>query len=68
MTDQAAIEAVGTGYDRSITLNARGIFGQYIYINPRRRLVIVVWSARSKPKGAEAIADNDFLNAVAEAL
>jgi len=24
----------------------------------------VVWSARSKPKGAEVIADNDFFNAV----
>ncbi|HEX7011324.1 MAG TPA: serine hydrolase [Steroidobacteraceae bacterium] len=48
--------------------SARGIFGQYIYINPRQRLVIVVLSARSKPRGAEAILDNDFFNSVVEAL
>lgn len=47
---------------------ARGIFGQYIYINPQQRLVIVVLSARSKPKGAEVIADNDFFNSMAQAL
>lgn len=47
---------------------ARGIFGQYIYINPRRQLVIVVLSARSKPKGSEVIPDNDFFNSVAQAL
>jgi len=28
----------------------------------------VVWSSRSKPKGAEAIVDNDFFNSVVEAL
>jgi CubicO group peptidase (beta-lactamase class C family) len=48
--------------------SARGIFGQYIYINPARRLLIVVLSARSKPKGAEAILDNDFFNSVVEAI
>lgn len=48
--------------------SARGIFGQYLYINPARRVVIVVWSARAKPKGAEVIADNDFFNAVVAAL
>jgi CubicO group peptidase (beta-lactamase class C family) len=48
--------------------SARGIFGQYVYINPREQVVIVVLSARSKPKGAEAIADNDFFNSAVEAL
>ena len=47
---------------------ARGIFGQYIYINPRENVVIVVLSARAKPKNAEVIIDNDFFNAVAAAL
>jgi CubicO group peptidase (beta-lactamase class C family) len=47
--------------------SARGIFGQYLYVNPARRLVIVVWSARAKPKGAEVVVDNDFFNAVARA-
>lgn len=47
---------------------AGGIFGQYIYVNPARRLVVAVNSARSKPKGAEAIPDIDFFNAVAAAF
>lgn len=47
--------------------SARGIFGQYLYINPKKRLVIAVNSARSKPKLSEAIPDNDFFNAVTEA-
>lgn len=48
--------------------SARGIFGQYIYINPRQQVVIVVLSARSKPKGAEVIVDNDFFNTTVDAL
>ena len=48
--------------------SARGIFGQYLYVNPRRRILIAVLSARSKPRGAEAILDNDFFNSVVEAL
>lgn len=48
--------------------SARGIFGQYIYLNPARRIQIVVLSARSKPKGAEAILDNDVFNSVVEAI
>lgn len=47
--------------------SARGIFGQYLYLNPRHRLVVAVLSARSKPKGAEAVLDNDFFNAVVQA-
>lgn len=48
--------------------SARGIFGQYIYINPREQVIVVVLSARSKPKGAEAIPDNDFFNSAVSAL
>ena len=48
--------------------SARGIFGQRIYLDPRKRLVIVVLSARSKPMYSEAIDDNHFFNAVAQAL
>jgi CubicO group peptidase (beta-lactamase class C family) len=48
--------------------SARGIFGQYLYVNPRRRILIAVLSARAKPRGAEAILDNDFFNSVVEAL
>lgn len=47
--------------------SARGIFGQYLYINPAKRIVIAVWSARAKPLGSEVILDNDFFNAVVAA-
>lgn len=47
---------------------ARGIFGQQMYINPARKLVIVVLSARSKPTGANGVDDTAFFTAVAKAL
>jgi CubicO group peptidase (beta-lactamase class C family) len=47
---------------------ARGIFGQFIYINPTEKLVIVVLSARPKPLGSQVVTDNDFFAAVAKAL
>ena len=47
---------------------AIGIFGQFIYVNPRENVVIVVWSARSKPEGSTVIADPDFFAAMTEAL
>ena len=48
--------------------SARGIFGQYLYLHPAERVVIAVLSARSKPKNAEVILDNDFFNATVGAL
>jgi CubicO group peptidase (beta-lactamase class C family) len=48
--------------------SARGIFGQYMYINPAERVLIVVWSARAKPLGSEVIPDNDFFNAVVKTI
>lgn len=47
---------------------AVGIFGQFIYNNPKEHLVIVVQSARSKPTEMEIIDDVDFFAAVAAAL
>jgi CubicO group peptidase (beta-lactamase class C family) len=43
---------------------ALGIYGQHIYVNPRERVVIVVWSALPKPTGKETIVDQDFFAAV----
>jgi CubicO group peptidase (beta-lactamase class C family) len=48
--------------------SARGIFGQFIYINPREQVVVAVLSARAKPKGSEIILDNDFFNAAVATL
>jgi len=47
---------------------ARGIFGQHIYVNPTEKVVIVVWSALPKPTGTAAIADDDFFAATSQAL
>ena len=47
---------------------AIGIFGQCVYINPAEHVVIVVWSARSKPVGMDIVEDQDFLSAVVSAL
>jgi len=49
---------------------AIGIFGQFMYINPREHVVIVVLSARSKPSetGRLELDDDAFFAAVATAL
>jgi CubicO group peptidase (beta-lactamase class C family) len=47
---------------------AAGIFGQYLYLNPREHVVVVALSARSKPEGMDIIDDLDFFAAVARAL
>src|ERR1700734_1268620 len=47
---------------------AVGIYGQHIYVNPRERVVIVVWSAQPKPTDKEVIADEDFFAAATAAL
>jgi len=48
--------------------SAIGIHGQFIYMNPAERVVIVVLSARSKPTGMAVISDNDFFGALTEYL
>lgn len=47
---------------------AEGIFSQYLYVNARERLVIVVLSARSKPQPQMELDDDAFFSAVAGAL
>ena len=47
---------------------ARGIFGQHIYMNPTERVVVVVLSALPKPTGSAPVGDNDFFAATAQAL
>jgi CubicO group peptidase (beta-lactamase class C family) len=47
---------------------AIGIIGQYLYIDPQEKVVIVAWGARSKPEGMEIIDDMDFFAAVVAAL
>lgn len=47
---------------------AEGIFGQWLYVNPTKRVVIVVWSAQAKPTNASFVNDWSFFDAVAAAL
>lgn len=47
---------------------ARGIFGQHVYMNPREKVVIVVWGALPKPTNMAPIRDNDFFAATVKAL
>ena len=47
---------------------AIGIFGQYIYVNPDKSLVIAMWGAQSKPVDTWVVDDYDFFAALAEQL
>ena len=47
---------------------AEGIYGQFLYVNPAAQVVIVVWSARAAPVGADAIDDWAFFDAVTDEL
>ena len=47
---------------------AMGIFGQYVYVNPRENIVIAVWGAQPKPVDTEVIPSSDFFAAVSAAL
>lgn len=47
---------------------ARGIFGQHVYMNPKENIVIVVWGALPKPTGKGTIGDNDFFAAVCQSM
>lgn len=58
----AAAGAVHAG-----AFEARGIFGQHLYVHPRENVVVVVWSAQSKPTGKPVVADYDFFGAVVAA-
>jgi len=53
---------------RDGSFTAEGIYGQFIYVNPVARVVIVVWSARPKPTTGTVIDDRVFFDAVTDAL
>ncbi len=60
--------AAAAGSINEGAFQALGIYGQHIYVNPRERVVIVVWGALPKPTGMEPIADADFFAAATAAL
>lgn len=47
---------------------AIGIFGQYVYVNPAKSLVVAMWGAQSKPVDTWVVDDYDFFAALSERL
>lgn len=47
---------------------ARGIFGQFIYIDPKERVIIAMTSAASKPQNLQLLPPQAFFDAVVDAL
>jgi len=47
---------------------AQGIHGQFLYVNPAAKIVIVVWSAQPHPTSDAVIDDWSLCDAVADAL
>jgi len=43
---------------------AIGIFGQFVFVDPDRDLVVTMWSAQPKPSGREGIDEYAFLEAL----
>lgn len=58
----------GEGDIHAGAYEARGIFGQHLYVNPQRRLVIAVWGATDRPVPEDPVAHYDFFAAVCAAL
>jgi CubicO group peptidase (beta-lactamase class C family) len=49
-------------HDRSYA--AIGIFGQFVFVDPERNLVVAMWSAQSKPVGLEGVDEYEFFRAL----
>ncbi|MEP7382227.1 MAG: serine hydrolase [Gemmatimonadota bacterium] len=47
---------------------AEGIHGQYVFVDPAAKVVIVVWSAQPKPTGGEVYDDLAVFDAIVAAL
>ena len=45
---------------------AIGIFGQFVFVDPDRNLVVAMWSAQSKPLDAHGLDEYVFLEALSE--
>jgi CubicO group peptidase (beta-lactamase class C family) len=43
---------------------AIGIFGQFVFVDPERELVVAMWSAQSKPTDRHGVDEYDFLEAL----
>jgi hypothetical protein len=50
------------------TYAAIGIFGQFVYVNPNKKLVVAMWSAQPKPVDTDAVDEYEFFAALSEAV
>jgi CubicO group peptidase (beta-lactamase class C family) len=48
--------------------SAIGIFGQFVYVDPARKVVIAMWSAQPKPVGRHGVDEYEFMAALAKSL
>ena len=53
-------------HDRSYA--AIGIFGQFVFVDPDRNLVVAMWGAQPKPVGKEGVDEYVFLEALSKHL
>lgn len=53
---------------RDRAFSAQGIHGQYVYVNPVARVVIVLWSAQSTPTGGALVDETALFDAVVESI
>ena len=52
----------------TLQLDGSRVIDRNIYIDPKARVVIVIWSAQPKPTGKEVIPNSAFFDAVVAAL
>ena len=50
------------------TYSAIGIFGQFVYVNPNKNLVVAMWGAQPKPEGKAGVDEYEFFNALSDAI
>ena len=69
---QVSGETVEYGYVlwplRDNAYSAIGIFGQFVYVNPGKNIVVAMWSAQPKPLDRSGIDEYDFLAELAKAV
>lgn len=46
--------------------SAIGIFGQFVFVDPDKQLVVAMWSAQSKPGGKHGVDEYEFLKALSD--
>lgn len=62
------VENASSGSIHDGAFSAEGIFGQWLYINPKQRVVIVQWSAQTAPSGGDVVNPEDCFGAITAAV